>query len=321
MEILIVSPVDSVPNGNSNTAGRWASELSDLGHTVRIAGEDDQKPADLLIALHAEKSHQALTDFKGRQPSPIVVALTGTDLYPSLSSISLSSLEIADRIVVYQTKARTRLPPGLRDKTRVIHLSPPNHPPLQSRGGGTEHFTVCVVGHLRSVKDPMRTARAARLLPATSRLQILHAGAILEDQFTTEIEREKRENPRYHWLGALAEEDAYQLIASSDLLSLTSSHEGGGCVLNEAAAAKTPIVATRNDATTSLLGDDYPGLFPFGDTGELSILLQRCESDPSFCSLLLENTRRHLADYRARRESENWSSLLGELFPSTTPGS
>lgn len=321
MEILIVSPSASVPNGNSNTAERWASELSDLGHTVRIAGENDQKPADLLIALHAEKSHQALTDFKGRQRSPVVVALTGTDLYPSLSSTSLKSLEIADRIVVYQAKARTRLPPGLRDRTRVIHLSPPDHPALQSRGGRTDHFTVCVVGHLRAVKDPMQTARAARLLPATSRLRVLHAGAILEDQFTPEVEREQRENPRYRWLGNLAEEEACQLIASSDLLSLTSSHEGGGWVLNEAAAARTPIVATRNDATTSLLGDDYPGLFPFGDTEGLSILLERCESDPSFHDLLLESARRHLEEYRATREKENWSSLLAELFPPPMSGS
>ena len=322
MEILIVSPSASVPNGNSNTSEHWASELSALGHTVRIAGEDDQKPADLLIALHAEKSHQALTDFKGRQRSPIVVVLTGTDLYPSLSSISLMSLETADRIVVYQAKAITRLPPGLRGRTRVIHLSHPDHPaPPQSGDDRTDHFTVCVVGHLRTVKDPMRTARAARLLPATSRLRVLHAGAILEDQFTPEVEREQKENPRYRWLGKLTGEEAFQLIASSDLLSLTSSHEGGGRVLNEAAAARTPIVATRNDATTSLLGDDYPGLFSFGNTGELSILLQRCESDPSFQDLLLESARHHLEAYRTTRENENWSSLLAELFPSTMPGS
>ena len=320
MEILIVSPSAAVPNGNSNTARRWASELADLGHEVRISAGEDEGPADLLIALHAEKSHQALANFRATHGAPVVVALTGTDLYPELSPTSLASLEMADRIVVLQDKARARLPDSARSRARIIPLAIPNHPSLPGKDHPTDDFTVCVVGHLRTVKDPMRTARAARLLPSGSRLKVLHAGAILEEKFAEEVAREEAENPRYQWLGRLDQDDASQLIASSNLLALTSSQEGGGCVLSEAIAADTPIVATRNDATTSLLGDDYPGLFSFGETGELTTLLLRCESEPSFRTRLLEAVQLHLDACRTARKQENWGSLLAELFSMPSAG-
>ncbi len=79
-------------------------------------------------------------------------------------------------------------------------------------------------------------------------------------------------------------------------------------------------MATRNDATTSLLGDDYPGLFTFGETGALTALLHRCESDPPFCTQLLEAARIHLEECSAAREQENWSNFLAELFPIPSAG-
>ena len=88
--------------------------------------------------------------------------------------------------------------------------------------------------------------------------------------------------------------------------------------MNEAAAAEIPIVASRNDASTSLLGEDYPGLFPFGDTKALSSLLHRGESEPHFCSQLLENATNHLRNYRGASHNGTWSSILEELFPSAS---
>ena len=37
-------------------------------------------------------------------------------------------------------------------------------------------FPVCVLGHLRAVKDPFRPADASRLLPGGSRVRVLHLG-------------------------------------------------------------------------------------------------------------------------------------------------
>ena len=289
MEILIVSPPASLVNGNTNTAASWATELAALGHSVRVKPSYDGRSAELLIALHATKSHEALVQFQTAHPeASTVVVLAGTDLYPDLSATSLHSLAIADRIVVLQAKALHRLPTNLQQKTEVIPLSapPPPAPADQSELCPADLFKVCVVGHLRGVKDPLRTAHAARLLPESSKIVVLHVGAILEERFEAEVEREQKENPRYRWLGALEYDAAYQLIASSDLFVLSSIAEGGGRVLSEAILANTPILAARNDASTSLLGDDYPGLFETGATAELAALMEHCENDAAFLDQL-----------------------------------
>ena len=55
-------------------------------------------------------------------------------------------------------------------------------PPARSR------FKVCVIGHLREEKDPLRTAMAARLLPSSSRLRVLHIGRALNPDFVSRFE-------------------------------------------------------------------------------------------------------------------------------------
>jgi putative glycosyltransferase (TIGR04348 family) len=316
MDVLIVSPPAPVQNGNLATAEEWAAELTNLGHRVQIASTFQDQDASLLIAIHAHKSHPSVNRFHEVRPSGrIVVALAGTDLYPKLSSLSLRSLELSHRIVVLQAKALARVPASCRSKTRVINLSA-TAPPSSAQVEPTEHngFQACVVGHLREVKDPLRTAAAARLLPSQSRLTVRHAGSILEEKFRNAVAVEERENPRYQWLGALSAEEALHLIAASDLLVLSSIAEGGARVLNEAVVSGTPILAARNDATISLLGDHYPGLFDPGETAALAALLHRCESEPEFLADLTRRVVQHAAECAESREQEAWKSLLDELY-------
>ena len=69
------------------TAMRWARILRGLGHRVHIAVEYDDEPADLMVALHAWRSAQSIERFRARYPDhPLVVALTGTDIYSFIHS-------------------------------------------------------------------------------------------------------------------------------------------------------------------------------------------------------------------------------------------
>ena len=61
---------------------------------------------DLLVALNAEKMHPEIEAFSRSNPrSKIVVILTGTDIYPVASDLSMHSMQMADRLVVLQGKA------------------------------------------------------------------------------------------------------------------------------------------------------------------------------------------------------------------------
>src|SRR5213079_2156166 len=67
--------------GNRVTAVRWARLLRGLGHRVTIGQDYDGTRCDVLVALHARKSYEAVRAYRDLHPDgPLVVALTGTDL-------------------------------------------------------------------------------------------------------------------------------------------------------------------------------------------------------------------------------------------------
>src|SRR5687767_12757414 len=109
MRIAIVTPAPPGSRyGNRVTALRWAKILRGLGNSVSVLESYDYKPYDLLVALHARKSRSSITRFRAQNPeAPVIVALTGTDLYRDIrtSKLAQESLEIANRIVVLQSRA------------------------------------------------------------------------------------------------------------------------------------------------------------------------------------------------------------------------
>ena len=182
---------------------------------------------DVLIALHGGHSHDAIRKYRESQPSAkLIVALTGSDIYPAPDEKVIDSIEMADRVVILQPTAIDQIPKRYREKARVIIQSA-----QQLLGGcraiSESAFDVCVVGHLRDVKDPLRAAAAARLLPEESAIRIRHAGGVLEPKYRQLVERETQTNSRYEWLGEMDERAVAELIASSRLMVISSLFEGG----------------------------------------------------------------------------------------------
>jgi putative glycosyltransferase (TIGR04348 family) len=314
MRILIVTPTrGEVQTGNRCTAADWERILGGLGHEATVAQAYAGEDADVLIALHACHSRPSIEAFRTEHPArPVVVALTGTDVYPDLGPEARESLGVATRIVVLQPAVRRLVPPELRERVRiVIQSATASTSPRRIVAEGS--LQVVVAAHMRHVKDPLRAAEAVRQLPSDSRVRVVHAGAVLDREYGDRAAAEDRDNPRWRWIGELSPKDTRALIAGSDLLVLSSREEGGGRVIGEAAAAGTPIVAARNDATTSLLGDDYPGLFEPGDTAGLAKLLRRTETESAFLDRLRDGTARLAGIVDPAREASCWEKLLAEL--------
>lgn len=300
--------------GNRVTADRWAKILRSLGARVVIETEWGGGDYDLLVALHARRSHPSVTAFAAAHPArPIAVALTGTDVYGGLldDTLALESLSLARRVIVLQAEARREVPSQWRRRVRVIYQSvlPPPAGILRQR----RSFQVCVLGHLRGVKDPLRTALASRKLPAESRLRVVHLGAALEPRLAERAQRETERNPRYEWRGDLPRWRAMRVLAASHLHVSTSKMEGGANAVMEAIACGTPTLASKIPGAIGILGRQYRGYFPVGDTAALTALLLRAEQDARFYGEL-EAATRSLAPLAGReRETACWRELLAEL--------
>ena len=315
MKIALVTPAPAqVHTGNRTTAHRWAELLTELGHDLRVQKSWDGEECDLLIALHARRSFPAIQRFRQQNlRAPLVVALTGTDLYGDLgkNAEAMCALEFASRIIVLQALGLEAVPESVRPKVRVIYQSFERLSPAPRREESC--FQVCILAHLRSVKDPLRTAYAVRELPASSRIQVKHAGAVLDADFAGQVEEEQRANARYHWLGPLAHEAAIDLLSRSHVLALTSHLEGGANVVSEAIAVGTPVISSLIPGSVGIFGADYRGYFPVGDSSALRELLLRAESGDGFYRELQQSVARLQPLVSAARERAAWETLLAEL--------
>ena len=305
--------------------------LRRLGNSVSIVQTYDGKPADLLVALHARKSHPSVINFRRQNPEgPIIVALTGTDVYRDIqtSRAARESLDLATGIVVLQPKATKELRPSWQKKTRVIYQSVKNEQALTHTSGrsakpngnnnhakkrSSASFDVSVIGHLRAVKDPFRTAMAARLLSDLSRVRVLQIGGAMTDAMANRARKEMSVNKRYKWLGQLPQLRALKILKQSSLCVLSSRMEGGANVLSEAIAASVPILASRIDGNIGILGAAYPGYFDVGNTSQLARLLTRAESSSEYLAKLKAWTESLTSLADPAREEQAWCALIDEF--------
>ena len=317
MRIQLITPAPlRLNNGNKITALRWGRILRQLGHRVNVQRSYDGARCDLLIALHARRSYPSIEKFHRLYTElPLFVVLTGTDLYRDIRSDGNAkrSLELATRLVALQKMALVELPKHLHSKTRVIYQSAkPYRARIRSK---KRTFEVCLIGHLREEKDPLRAALAARHLPPESRIRVVHLGLALDPRLEKQARAEAAHNRRYRWLGERPHWKTRQILAQSDLAIITSRMEGSSNVLSEALASSVPVVASRIPGLIGTLGKNFPGYFPVGNTRRLASLLQRSESDEKFYRRLKHHCEKLSYLVRPKRELNAWRSLLREVSP------
>jgi len=315
LSILIVTPAPRGSHkGNRVTALRWAGHLRSLGHRVGLAEGWEGRPCDLLVALHATKSHASVVRYRERHPeAPLVVGLAGTDLYEDLPSSpeARRSLELATRLTVLQPLGVEALPPAVRHKERVIFQSAHPARPEPAPDGV---FRICLLAHIREVKNAFLAADAVRRLPSRSRAQLVHLGAALDAGADERARHEMAENARYVWLGERRRSEALATLAGSALLLVTSRLEGGSNVVSEALASRVPVLSTRIAGSVGVLGPSYPGFVDVGDAAALAERILRAEEDRAFLAELEAGVARARGLVEPTRERAAWRALLAELM-------
>ena len=318
MHIGIITPAAAKSlNGNRATALRWADFLRQLGHRVSIEVDWSGEAYDLMVALHAWRSASSVAAFKQAFPgAPLVLAMTGTDLYRFINShpeTTLASIDYADRLVTLHQLATRVLPASAHHKVHVIHQSALPLASSKPRKRSRRHFDICVVGHLREEKDSMRPAYAVRELPSSSRIRILHYGKAHNDEWASYAEQEMETNPRYRWFGEVPHWKIRRAYGSCHLMVLPSIMEGGANVISEAVVAGLPVIASEIDGSVGLLGDDYAGYYPVQNTEGLRELLLKAEAEPGYVHKLDDQCSKRAGLFTREAEKQGWADLLKDL--------
>jgi len=288
-------------NGNRHTALRWAAFLRAAGHAVEVSVElSPERGGDAMLALHARRSHPSIKAFPADRP--LVVALTGTDLYRDIheSAEARESLELAHRLIVLQPMAGRELAPRLRRKVRVVVQSSATqlrHAPVRRR------FRICVIGHLRAEKDPLRALVSLSHLADWDDLEVVHLGAALDPALEAEARAGMAREPRYRWLGSVPHARALRWLASSHAMVISSRMEGGANVVCEALRIGVPVLASRIPGNVGLLGASYAGYFPLEDERALALLIHRAAADRRFYLNLKAHMRKLRAMVAPRAEA------------------
>jgi len=289
VKISLITPAKKQSkNGNRTTALRWARMLRQDGHHVQVKVDYDGKDTDVMIAIHAWRSAASVERYRQRFPDgPLVLCLGGTDVNTFLKThpeTTLRSMEMADALICLHDLICEALPQPLRQKLHVVRQSA--MPLVSPRLPAKKNFDICVIGHLRDEKDPFRTALAARLLPPSSKVRVIHLGKAHSPDFIKQAKSEMARNPRYLWKGEVPGWRVRRELAKTRLMVISSTQEGGANVISEAIVAGVPIIASDISGNVGLLGPDYPGYYPVGDEVALARLLERAETDPAFLKML-----------------------------------
>ncbi|WP_233575687.1 selenoneine biosynthesis selenosugar synthase SenB [Noviherbaspirillum saxi] len=316
--VIIISPATAnANNGNWQTASRWAGFLSS-SYDVSVMEEWDDSHCDLMIALHARRSATSLARFaQAFGHRPILLVLTGTDLYRDIHSDAQAqaSLQLATRLVLLQDAGLQQLPPALRAKACVIYQSAPQ-PPDTPRVRADARFEVIMIGHLRTEKDPLTFMRAAAVV-APSRIRMTHIGGALDAALGRQAESTQRALPQYRWLGDLPHAQTLEYLAASDMMVIASRMEGGANVIIESVVHKVPVLASDIPGNRGMLGDEYAGYFPPGDSTALAALIDRACKDPVFRTILSSQCKERSGLFEPARERAALTSAVRELLAVT----
>jgi putative glycosyltransferase (TIGR04348 family) len=320
--LLIVTPALAVANnGNWRTAVRWSRLLAPSWRAILqspdmplAGGRRDE--ASALIALHARRSRAAIAAWKALHPQrPLIVALTGTDLYrdvPAGDPDALASLVDADRLIVLQEDAIAHVPRAPRDKVRVVYQSARSLRPFAPKSTASLHCLL--VAHLRDEKDPRTAFEAWRRLDQGLPATLTIVGGALDEAIASEARALSEGDPRVRYVGPRPHAWTRQAIKRAHLLLVSSRMEGGANVVVEAVTSGTPVVGSRMSGNVGMLGDAYPGLFAVGDADALARLVERAHVDRSFLAELGARCDAQRHRFSPATERETLRRLLDEAL-------
>lgn len=266
--------------------------------------------------------------------APHVLTIIGGDIYdPSkwhslhrnrvLKQVVAGLFRQADRLIAisHDVAARARETSQADQPIEIVPLGvdPPVYRPSTRAELGLheKHVYVATVGRLVRRKDHATLLKALQRLD-DDRVHLLIIGDGPEHENLGALAGRLGITKQVHFLGFIPQERKYQLLASSDLFSLTSLHEGFGLVYLEAMHCGLPVIAGNSGGQTDFLVDGRTGfLVRPGDVAGLEQALHRLLEQPKLRRSIGEANRQLAASYTVADTVKRYETAFALLADGT----
>jgi glycosyltransferase involved in cell wall biosynthesis len=202
------------------------------------------------------------------------------------------------RIVTLSESSKDEISRRLRLRPSNITVVPPGIDPSFSPGG-TRDATPLVVAVGRLVPVKRFDVLIDALADVKTRLPDLRAVIVGEGYERDALERRVAELGARDWLslpGRVDDATLLDLYRRAWVLAGASRHEGWGMTITEAAACRTPAVATRIAGHSDAIVDGITGLL-VDDDRSFAAALDRVLRDDAFRALLAKNALEHASQF------------------------
>jgi glycosyltransferase involved in cell wall biosynthesis len=202
------------------------------------------------------------------------------------------------RIVTLSESSKEEIARRLRLRRSNITVVSPGIDP-SFRPGGTRDPTPLVVAVGRLVPVKRFDVLIDALADVKTGMPDLHAVIVGEGYEREALERRIAELGASTWIslpGRVDDGTLLDLYRRAWVLASASRHEGWGMTITEAAACRTPAVATRIAGHTDAIVDGMTGLLVDDHQG-LAASLDRVLRDDAFRALLAKNALEHSSQY------------------------
>jgi glycosyltransferase involved in cell wall biosynthesis len=170
-------------------------------------------------------------------------------------------------------------------------------------------FVITQVSNFRKQKDQPTLIRSLLLLPENIKLLLVGEGK-LKKEVEKLVHQLNLEN-RVQFLGART--DVARILKSSDIVVLSSKHEGFGLAIVEGMAASKPCIASRIGGLNEIV-QDYGLLFPVGDSKELANQILSLYQNPSLYQEVAEKCSRRANNFNIETMVGLYLSLYKEVL-------
>lgn len=157
-------------------------------------------------------------------------------------------------------------------------------------------FAILNSGVITPIKNQELLINAVERLDTELPISVNFIGRVEDEAYYEKLKSlaksVSRKNISINFLGEVTKKQALELECNSDLLVITSKHEGMSLIVAEALYFRIPVVSTRTGVALEVLTDGYDGfLINDGDISRLSEIICNIIKNPGLRKEISENQK------------------------------